>query len=246
IPDIEPDFESFGVTMDSASERIVHARSPLQIQRPPSLPHTQPGRACRRHNLLRQPTQHSRINIALILTRQRPRRQNHKLHIAHIAHTPRPDDTPPPPLQSPHNRHTHMPQFPRMFRLADPDPEHTRAPTLKALRDVHIALPAYYAPRGMVLLDPKTEDGRVVFLFPWEGETIAGTTDTPVAPVPAGALAGEGEEPAMVREEEIRADVLSARCGLRPLVVSASPDPNPYSGGNTTGTPTQSLVSARM
>ncbi|KAH0585794.1 hypothetical protein H2248_007086 [Termitomyces sp. 'cryptogamus'] len=230
--------------MDSASERIVHARSPLQIQRPPSLPHTQPGRACRRHNLLRQPTQHSRINIALILTRQRPRRQNHKLHIAHIAHTPRPDDTPPPPLQSPHNRHTHMPQFPHphadsLLQLADPDPEHTRSPTLKALRDVHIALPAYYAPRGMVLLDPKTEDGRVVFLFPWEGETIAGTTDTPVAPVPAGALAGEGEEPAMVREEEIRwaldevrkclapdvgvsrTDVLSARCGLRPLVVSA-------------------------
>ncbi|KNZ71998.1 Glycerol-3-phosphate dehydrogenase, mitochondrial, partial [Termitomyces sp. J132] len=126
-----------------------------------------------------------------------------------------------------------------LLQLADPDPEHTRSPTLKALRDVHIALPAYYAPRGMVLLDPKTEDGRVVFLFPWEGETIAGTTDTPVAPVPAGALAGEGEEPAMVREEEIRwaldevrkclapdvgvsrTDVLSARCGLRPLVVSA-------------------------
>lgn len=45
---------------------------------------------------------------------------------------------------------------------------------------VHVILPDYFSPRTMGLLDPKTSDGRVIFLLPWEGNTIAGTTDTPV------------------------------------------------------------------
>ncbi|KAH0586919.1 hypothetical protein H2248_005754 [Termitomyces sp. 'cryptogamus'] len=140
-----------------------------------------------------------------------------------------------------------------LLQLADPDPE--RAPMVRQSRGVHIALPPYYAPRRMGLIDPKTEDGRVVFLLPWEGGTIAGTTDTPVdAPAPAPA----GEEP-MAQEEEIRwvldevkrclapdvgvsrADVLSAWCGLRPLVVGPSASP-----GGDTPTPTQSLVRSHV
>lgn len=31
----------------------------------------------------------------------------------------------------------------------------------------------------MGLLDPSTSDGRVIFFLPWEGLTIAGTTDSP-------------------------------------------------------------------
>lgn len=31
----------------------------------------------------------------------------------------------------------------------------------------------------MGLLDPSTSDGRVIFFLPWEGYTIAGTTDSP-------------------------------------------------------------------
>ena len=31
----------------------------------------------------------------------------------------------------------------------------------------------------MGLLDPATSDGRVIFFLPWEGKTIAGTTDAP-------------------------------------------------------------------
>lgn len=44
---------------------------------------------------------------------------------------------------------------------------------------VHIVLPSYYSPRNMGLIDPKTSDGRVIFFLPWEGNTIAGTTDSP-------------------------------------------------------------------
>lgn len=51
---------------------------------------------------------------------------------------------------------------------------------------VHIVLPDYYSPEGMGLIVPKTKDGRVVFMLPWLGRTVAGTTDsnTPITMLP--------------------------------------------------------------
>jgi hypothetical protein len=46
---------------------------------------------------------------------------------------------------------------------------------------VHVTLPDYYSPEGLGMIVPKTRDGRVVFMLPWQGETIAGTTDAPAA-----------------------------------------------------------------
>ena len=43
---------------------------------------------------------------------------------------------------------------------------------------MHVTFPGYYSPRNMGLLDPATSDGRVIFFLPWQGNTIAGTTDT--------------------------------------------------------------------
>ena len=78
----------------------------------------------------------------------------------------------------------------------------------------------------MGLLDPATSDGRVIFFLPWQGNTIAGTTDTPAA-VEAEPKAPE-EEIRWILEEVRRylspdikvrrGDVLSAWSGLRPLV----------------------------
>lgn len=91
---------------------------------------------------------------------------------------------------------------------------------------VHITLPNYYGPKSMGLLDPNTSDGRVIFFLPWQGNVIAGTTDSPSAV----------EQHPLPKEEEIqwildevrrylspdikvrRGDVLSAWSGLRPLV----------------------------
>ncbi|GAA6041779.1 hypothetical protein JCM8097_007156 [Rhodosporidiobolus ruineniae] len=91
---------------------------------------------------------------------------------------------------------------------------------------VHITLPNYYAPAKIGLIDPATSDGRVIFFLPWQGNTIAGTTDSPA----------EVEQHPVPKEEEIewilnevrnylspdirvrRGDVLSAWSGLRPLV----------------------------
>lgn len=78
----------------------------------------------------------------------------------------------------------------------------------------------------MGLLDPATSDGRVIFFLPWQGNTIAGTTDSP-ASVEVEPKAQE-EEIRWVLEEVRRylspdikvrrGDVLSAWSGLRPLV----------------------------
>ncbi|KDO48302.1 hypothetical protein CISIN_1g006891mg [Citrus sinensis] len=93
---------------------------------------------------------------------------------------------------------------------------------------VHIVLPDYYSPEGMGLIVPKTKDGRVVFMLPWLGRTVAGTTDsdTVITLLP---------EP---HEDEIqfildaisdylnvkvrRTDVLSAWSGIRPLAMDPS------------------------
>ncbi|KAH8077521.1 DAO-domain-containing protein [Cristinia sonorae] len=99
-------------------------------------------------------------------------------------------------------------------------------PIVQASSGVHITLPNYYSPRTMGLLDPATSDGRVIFFLPWQGNTIAGTTDTP-ASVETDPKAPE-EEIRWILEEVRRylspdikvrrGDVLSAWSGLRPLV----------------------------
>lgn len=106
-------------------------------------------------------------------------------------------------------------------KLADKDAQTMICPS----SGVHIVLPDYYSPEGMGLIVPKTKDGRVVFMLPWLGRTVAGTTDsnTSITMLP---------EP---HEDEIqfildaicdylnvkvrRSDVLSAWSGIRPLAM---------------------------
>ncbi|KAJ3031443.1 mitochondrial glycerol-3-phosphate dehydrogenase, partial [Rhizophlyctis rosea] len=91
---------------------------------------------------------------------------------------------------------------------------------------VHIILPGYYSPRNMGLIDPSTSDGRVIFFLPWQGNTIAGTTDSPTAVTP-NPLPTEEEIQWILHEisnylspdiKVRRADVLAAWSGIRPLV----------------------------
>jgi glycerol-3-phosphate dehydrogenase len=91
---------------------------------------------------------------------------------------------------------------------------------------VHVILPGYYSPANMGLIDPSTSDGRVIFFLPWQGNTIAGTTDT-ATNVTKNPVAGEDEIEWILKEirrylqPEInvrRGDVLAAWSGIRPLV----------------------------
>ena len=108
----------------------------------------------------------------------------------------------------------------RLRQLDAPDSR----PILKASTGIHIILSQRFAPPEAGLMIPKTEDGRVLFILPWQGHTLIGTTEAASAIV--------DHPPA--REEEIeyllrhinqyfnmavtRADVKSVWSGLRPLV----------------------------
>ncbi|KAG0240981.1 FAD dependent oxidoreductase-domain-containing protein [Mortierella sp. GBAus27b] len=90
----------------------------------------------------------------------------------------------------------------------------------------HIILPNYYSPGNMGLLDPATSDGRVIFFLPWQGNTIAGTTDS-ATKVTQNPLATEEEITWILGEVKNylnpdvkvrRGDVLAAWSGIRPLV----------------------------
>jgi len=95
---------------------------------------------------------------------------------------------------------------------------------------VHIILPEYYSPKNVGLLDPETSDGRVIFFLPWEGKTIAGTTDAPCE-VTFSPAPQEKEVQFILNEikkylnpdvQVRRGDILAAWSGIRPLVVDPS------------------------
>ncbi|KAF9459214.1 FAD dependent oxidoreductase-domain-containing protein [Collybia nuda] len=113
-----------------------------------------------------------------------------------------------------------------LLTLDDP----THKPIVQPSSGIHITLPNYYSPRKMGLLDPATSDGRVIFFLPWQGNTIAGTTDSP-ASVEREPRAAEDEIRWVLEEvrrylspdiKVRRGDVLSAWSGLRPLVRNPS------------------------
>ena len=74
---------------------------------------------------------------------------------------------------------------------------------------------------------PRTSDGRVLFVIPWHGHAVAGTTDTPVD-APSLEPRALDEEIEFILETAgrylsrppTRADVLAVYVGLRPLVKS--------------------------
>ncbi|KAI5457241.1 FAD dependent oxidoreductase-domain-containing protein [Mariannaea sp. PMI_226] len=91
---------------------------------------------------------------------------------------------------------------------------------------VHVILPGYFSPGKMGLIDPSTSDGRVIFFLPWQGNTIAGTTDSPssISPNPLPDeksiewILGEVSHYLSPEINVRRGDVLAAWAGIRPLV----------------------------
>lgn len=87
----------------------------------------------------------------------------------------------------------------------------------------HVVLPDYFAPIEMGMIIPKTVDGRVVFLIPWQGKVVAGTTDT-ACELSTEPKATEGEISFILKAiqgytsvDVRREDVLAAWSGIRPL-----------------------------
>jgi glycerol-3-phosphate dehydrogenase len=106
-------------------------------------------------------------------------------------------------------------------RMADADAEQL----VVTSQGIHLVFERSFLKGDTALMVPKTSDGRVLFVIPWHGHAVAGTTDTPVD---APSL-----EPRPLEEEiefiletaarffvrpPTRADVLAVYVGLRPLV----------------------------
>lgn len=87
----------------------------------------------------------------------------------------------------------------------------------------HIILPKKFSPEQDGLIIPKTKDGRVIFLLPWQGRTLAGTTDQPES-ISEAPKARTEEVDYILEHLRIyfgipaqRSDVIATWSGLRPL-----------------------------
>ncbi|WP_416757075.1 glycerol-3-phosphate dehydrogenase/oxidase [Pseudomonas sp. BNK-7] len=101
---------------------------------------------------------------------------------------------------------------------------------LRPLRGSHLLLPGWRLPVAQALSFMHAEDRRPVFVFPWEGATVVGTTDLDHR--------DDLDQSASISQEELRyllaacaqqfpqaqvsaADVLSTWAGVRPVVAGA-------------------------
>lgn len=110
-------------------------------------------------------------------------------------------------------------------RLDEPTSDKMIAPS----QGIHLVLDRRFLPADTGILVPKTEDGRVIFILPWQGRTLVGTTDTEVPEPSMEPTAHEDEIDFVLRHaaryltrEPTREDILSVFAGLRPLVRPAN------------------------
>ena len=106
-------------------------------------------------------------------------------------------------------------------RMVDPAAEQL----VVTSQGIHLVFDRSFLKGDTALMVPRTSDGRVLFVIPWHGHAVAGTTDTPVDAPSLEPRALE-EEIEFVLETAGRylsrppgrEDVLAVYVGLRPLV----------------------------
>jgi glycerol-3-phosphate dehydrogenase len=104
------------------------------------------------------------------------------------------------------------------------DPE--SIPLLRVSSGAHVVVEQSVCPRDVGMLIPKTKDGRVLFVLPWHGHTVIGTTDEDAKvvdePTPTAAEIEYLLEHInkYLKRPLQRSDVLAQWSGLRPLVQS--------------------------
>ena len=105
--------------------------------------------------------------------------------------------------------------------MAQPDAE----PLMVTSQGIHLVFDRSFLKGDTALMVPKTSDGRVLFVIPWHGHAVAGTTDTPVDEATLEPRPFEEEIEFVLDTASrffvrppTRADVLAVFVGLRPLV----------------------------
>ena len=106
-------------------------------------------------------------------------------------------------------------------RMADAEAD----PMVVTSQGIHLVFDRFFLKGDTALMVPRTSDGRVLFVIPWHGHAVAGTTDTPLD-APSLEPRPLDEEIEFILETAgryltrppTRGDVLSVYVGLRPLV----------------------------
>lgn len=109
------------------------------------------------------------------------------------------------------------------------------ASTIRPLRGSHLIFPHWRLPVGCTVSLFHPDDGRPVFVFPWEGVTVVGTTDL-------DHQGGLKEEPCIASEEVeylmalvhrlfpdspvSTSDIMATWAGVRPVVSGGAKDPS--------------------
>ncbi len=89
---------------------------------------------------------------------------------------------------------------------------------------IHIVLDKKFLPNSEGLMIPKTEDGRVLFMLPWMGKCLVGTTDEESSPQEHPKVSDDDIEYLLRHMRKYfsidisKNDILSSWAGLRPLV----------------------------
>jgi len=98
------------------------------------------------------------------------------------------------------------------------------AAIVRPSQGVHIVLDRKFLKSDTALMIPKTSDGRVLFLVPWQGKVVVGTTDTSIDTASLEPQALEEEVDFILQtagkylqEPPKRSDIRSIFAGLRPL-----------------------------
>jgi glycerol-3-phosphate dehydrogenase len=107
--------------------------------------------------------------------------------------------------------------------LLQKDEPHKK-PLVKSSQGIHVVIDKSFMPGEAALMIPKTDDGRVLFVVPWHGKLLIGTTDTPLDEhtLEPRALAEEIEfilrnAGKYLTKAPRQSDILSVFAGLRPL-----------------------------
>lgn len=92
----------------------------------------------------------------------------------------------------------------------------------------HVVYPAEYGPEQMGLVDSRTADGRLMFMLPWKGHMLAGSTETErrlesgIQPAEEDVMFLNNEIESYMNQELDPARLKAVWTGIRPLVKDGS------------------------
>jgi len=103
---------------------------------------------------------------------------------------------------------------------------------IRPAKGVHLVVARESVPMGpphTAIVLPETDDGRLLFVIPWEGRVLIGTTDTAGSADIDGPATTEGDVEYLLRHcnrylrtELTASDVISSFAGYRPLITHSS------------------------